>query len=177
MSRSDFVLSTALVGRSSMNKLLFLNVFWLHAYFKSPNKYRIRFSEAKQMCWSMVKRIRHCYLGFSWSYILDTFLRPRMFIEFSIMPRFFMKEKHITFQKTGITFQNDRRRTFHALCTRQRAKIENSKNMEGIRNVSRYRIKQKIEITFDKRSAPLNVAVQLSFRYEILHVAEMPKDL
>jgi hypothetical protein len=26
-----------------------------------------------------------------------------MFIEFSIMPRFFMKEKHITFQKTGIS--------------------------------------------------------------------------
>ena len=96
---------------------------------------------------------------------------------FNFAPFFFMKEKHITFQKTGITFQNDRRRTFHALCTRQRAKIENSKNMEGIRNVSRYRIKQKIEITFDKRSAPLNVAVQLSFRYEILHVAEMPKDL
>ena len=55
----------------------------------------------------------------------------------------FIKKKGIPFQNTGITiqkagftFQNDRRRTFNAVCPR-RNKIENSKNMEDLRNVSK----------------------------------------
>ena len=72
-------------------------------------------------------------------------------------------ESSVTLRKNGITIQNDR--------WRSKGEIENFKNMGGLRNVSRYRIKNQMKVPFDKNgilSAVLSFTLSFYRSFELL---------